>query len=408
MKQPIIYWFRNDLRLHDSIALSEAIQSNHPVCFVYIINEAWLKKGSLGFKRISSFRLEHITNSLTRLNNDLRQKDAELHVFKGNPVDILTKLAHHTKAKAIYAHHEFALDEIIEEQEIQKTIPLHLFWGNMVYPPSHVTFEPQTSPYYYTRFMKKVITLRNTPVLTEINTINHYKAKLPFKQENLHDSDSSNSPLYLMNEFIHSDAFVNYHITRELFEGDHYSSFLSPYLADGSLSPNVFYQELNNILADNQELEPSVTKLKQQLIWRDYYRFLFLRYGNKLFYRHGLRKKNRERYDDKEAFDKWVKGRTDHPLINAFMKELRSTGFLSNRGRMLVAYYLSKVMQVNWLWGAAWFEYILIDYDVCNNYGNWAYQAGVGTDSRFNRSFNLDKQMQKFDPDGHYINKWTY
>jgi deoxyribodipyrimidine photo-lyase len=112
-------------------------------------------------------------------------------------------------------------------------------------------------------------------------------------------------------------------------------------------------------------------------------------------------------YNDLEAFNMWKDAKTKHPLIDALMTELRETGFMSNRGRMLAAYYLSKVLKVNWLWGAQWFESQLIDYDVCNNYGNWAYQSGTGTDSRINRSFNLEKQIQKFDPDRKFINRWN-
>jgi deoxyribodipyrimidine photo-lyase len=89
------------------------------------------------------------------------------------------------------------------------------------------------------------------------------------------------------------------------------------------------------------------------------------------------------------------------------MTEMNQTGLMNNRGRMVVSYYLSKVMGVNWLWGAQWFEAQLIDYDVCNNYGNWAYQSGTGTDSRINRRFNLEKQAQKFDSSGTYTKRWT-
>jgi deoxyribodipyrimidine photo-lyase len=88
------------------------------------------------------------------------------------------------------------------------------------------------------------------------------------------------------------------------------------------------------------------------------------------------------------------------------MQELKETGFMSNRGRMLVSFYLAKEMKVNWQWGAAWFESMLLDYDVCSNYGNWAYQSGRGTDSRVNRRFNLKNQTKKFDPDESYIRKW--
>lgn len=406
MKQPVIYWFRNDLRLYDNIALTKATESNRPIFFVYILSDDWFKTGSLGFSRISDFRLNHLKNSLFRLNAELSEINTRLNVFRGKPDQIIIKIAKLIKAHSVYTHLEYTHIEQLEEKAIEKEIPINGFWGNMVYSPSDVPFAPDASPYYYTKFMKKVIVLPNTPTIAPVKKVKGYDEELPIDGISLEKSLVPSSPLDLMYRFINSNVIEDYHITRELFEGEQYSSFLSPYLADGSLSANLFYQELDKKQKSNPHLEPSITKLKQQLIWRDYYRFLFLRYGNKLFKRHGIRNKNRDRYDDKLAFDLWRNGKTEHALINAFMNELRTTGFLSNRGRMLASFYLSKVMQVNWLWGAAWFEHCLIDYDVCNNYGNWAYQSGVGTDSRFNRTFNLDRQVQKFDPQKEYIKKW--
>ena len=111
-------------------------------------------------------------------------------------------------------------------------------------------------------------------------------------------------------------------------------------------------------------------------------------------------------YNDHQAFQLWLEGKTGEPIIDALMRQLKNTGFISNRGRMLVAFYLAKEMKVNWQWGAAWFESMLVDYDVCSNYGNWGYQSGRGTDSRVNRRFNLKKQTEKFDPEGRLRERW--
>ncbi|MFW6371761.1 MAG: FAD-binding domain-containing protein, partial [Bacteroidota bacterium] len=129
-------------------------------------------------------------------------------------------------------------------------------------------------------------------------------------------------------------------------------------------------------------------------------------YGHKFFTEKGLRKTQLDMYNDHEAFELWRNGNTGQPLIDALMHELMETGFMSNRGRMLVSFYLSKEMKVNWQWGAAWFESALVDYDVYSNYGNWAYQSGRGTDSRVNRRFNLSTQAKKFDSNGAYVQKW--
>jgi deoxyribodipyrimidine photo-lyase len=164
---------------------------------------------------------------------------------------------------------------------------------------------------------------------------------------------------------------------------------------------------LDEIKQAHPDQGESVQTLMEQLIWRDNFRYLFLRYGSKFFTTKGLRKSPPGMFDDREAFLRWKDGKTGQPLIDSLMRQLAITGFMSNRGRMLVSFFLAKEMKVNWQWGASWFESALLDYDVCSNYGNWAYQSGRGTDSRVNRRFNLEKQAAKFDPDGHFVEKWS-
>ena len=106
------------------------------------------------------------------------------------------------------------------------------------------------------------------------------------------------------------------------------------------------------------------------------------------------------------ALNKWINGQTGVPFIDANMMELKLTGFMSNRGRQNVASYLCNDLKVDWRYGAAYFEQQLVDYDVCNNWGNWAYLAGVGNDPRANRYFNIAKQAAMYDPDGSFQQLW--
>jgi deoxyribodipyrimidine photo-lyase len=110
--------------------------------------------------------------------------------------------------------------------------------------------------------------------------------------------------------------------------------------------------------------------------------------------------------EDWEQFQKWQEGKTGFPLVDANMRELAKTGFMSNRGRQNVASFLTKNLGINWQIGAEWFESLLIDYDVCSNWGNWNYTAGVGNDARGFRYFNIPKQSQDYDPQGKYVKHW--
>jgi deoxyribodipyrimidine photo-lyase len=103
-----------------------------------------------------------------------------------------------------------------------------------------------------------------------------------------------------------------------------------------------------------------------------------------------------------ESIQKWTNGKTGVSLIDANMLELKYTGFMSNRGRQIVASFFCNDLKQDWRYGAAYFEQQLIDYDVCSNWGNWAYIAGVGNDPRKDRYFDIEKQTKLYDKDGLY------
>ena len=109
---------------------------------------------------------------------------------------------------------------------------------------------------------------------------------------------------------------------------------------------------------------------------------------------------------DHHNFNNWVNGTTGYPIVDACMRQLKETGFMSNRGRQIVASCFVHELQQDWCYGAAYFEHQLVDFDVASNYGNWQYLAGVGSDPRGHRQFNLVKQAQHYDPDGSFVNAW--
>jgi deoxyribodipyrimidine photo-lyase len=114
----------------------------------------------------------------------------------------------------------------------------------------------------------------------------------------------------------------------------------------------------------------------------------------------------RDLKDNHKMFDLWAEGKTGVPFVDAHMRELNTTGFMSNRGRQNVASFLVKDLKVNWLLGAEYFESLLIDYDPASNYGNWNYVAGVGSDAREDRYFNQMTQARNYDPHGDFVRLW--
>jgi deoxyribodipyrimidine photo-lyase len=143
---------------------------------------------------------------------------------------------------------------------------------------------------------------------------------------------------------------------------------------------------------------------RKQLYWRDFYMQIGYHfpkvYGNNF-------KNNIKWINNEKHFDKWCKGKTGYDIVDACMNQLNKSGFMHNRGRMIVASFLTKILHIDWRWGERYFATRLTDYDPANNNGGWQWSAGTGVDAQpYFRIFNPYTQAEKFDPDGAYRKKW--
>lgn len=186
--------------------------------------------------------------------------------------------------------------------------------------------------------------------------------------------------------------------------GANYSSKLSAWLANGSVSARKIYWEVKQFEKEIITNE-STYWLIFELIWRDYFKYTSLKHGNKIFRLSGILNKELDWGNDDQLLQKWITGETSQSFVNANMKEIAATGFMSNRGRQNVASFWSKEIKQDWRIGAAYFESMLIDYDVHSNWGNWMYNSGVGNDPR-DRKFNIKSQAERYDPDQKYQQMW--
>jgi len=199
------------------------------------------------------------------------------------------------------------------------------------------------------------------------------------------------------------DKLKDYFEIRNGMLGEGYSSKQSPWLALGCISPRRIWQEA-------QRYEKERTKNKStywlifELTWRDFYFYMGHSVGDKLFKSGGVTGQKSEWWGGKDALEKWKTGRTGDQLVDANMRELSATGFMSNRGRQNVASFLILDLGVDWRYGAAHFEEHLLDYDPGSNWGNWVAAAGL-TGGRVNK-FNTRKQLNDYDPKREYVNHW--
>ena len=225
------------------------------------------------------------------------------------------------------------------------------------------------------------------------------RAVMPFEGGEAHG-------LERVRNWIHEgDHLKSYKETRNGLLGEAYSSKFSPWLATGALSSRTVSEE-TFAYEEKRLANESTYWLRFELLWREFFRLHLLKHGARLFHRAGPAGIALTYRNDPDQFEAWKSGTTGIPFVDANMRELSATGFMSNRGRQIVASFLSKNLDIDWRWGARWFEHCLIDYCPAANWGNWAYAAGVGADPRGFRGFDVMKQARNYDPKGEYVAHW--
>ncbi len=215
---------------------------------------------------------------------------------------------------------------------------------------------------------------------------------------------SDQAEKHLFNYF-NSRLPSDYKQVRNELDGWEKSTKFSPWLANGSLSVNTILHQLKTY-EETIEVNQSTYWISFELLWREYFQWVSHIYSVKMFTQNGVKHKKILSSFYPERFQRWCNGNTPFPLVNACMKQLNATGFMSNRGRQIVASCFVNELQLDWRYGAAYFEQQLIDYDVASNWGNWQYLAGVGMDSRSKRQFDIEKQTRLYDPNRLFIEKW--
>ena len=187
--------------------------------------------------------------------------------------------------------------------------------------------------------------------------------------------------------------------------GENFSTRFSPYLSSGALCVKYLYNQVKKFEAQHGS-NKSTYWIIFELLWREYFYWHYQKHQSLYFSENGLRgAKNFSPVKDYDL-DQLVHI-CDIPFFLAALNEIQETGFLSNRVRQIFASIWINDLELSWRSGALFFEKYLIDYDVFSNYGNWMYLAGVGVDPRGKRYFNVEKQLNTYDPNNLYIKKWV-
>ena len=424
----ILIWYRNDLRIHDHEPLIKAVEAGATIIPVYCFEPRQFGTTSYGFPKTGAIRAQFLIESVADLRVNLRSLGSDLIIRSGKAEEVVPAIAKQLGIESVYYYHEVTS----EETQIERTLSDALrsigvsttsFWGHTLYHVDDLPFEVREIPELFTSFRKQV---EKSSTVYEVFPNPERLASLPeiergemptmsdFGLEK-HPGDSRGMIPYQGGEtagkarleeyFWKQDALKVYKETRNGMLGVDYSSKFSAWLALGCLSPRYIHQQVQKY--ESQRVRNDSTYwMIFELLWRDYFRFIVAKHGDRVFYRSGLQGVKIDWKEDVDRFELWREGKTGFPLVDANMQEIAATGFMSNRGRQNVASFLTKNLGINWQWGAEWFESMLIDYDVCSNWGNWNYNAGVGNDARGFRFFNITKQAKDYDPDGLYVKHW--
>jgi len=395
-----IWWIRRDLRLTDNAALHAALEAGS-VLPVFIIDPA--------FDSSSARRKDFLYEGLHTLDKDLRERGSYLVIRRNKPLDVLKQLVDRTKADVIFAEEDFTPYARKRDLEIEHHLPLHLVNGQTVHHPNAV-LKSDGKPYMvYTPYSKA------------------WKSKLPSKLEPYPKPEKINTPFEIVNEKLppfktnplfpagEKEALVrleeftfkkiySYGENRNRIDLDGTSS-LSPYLRFGMLGLRQAVNTARQAIGQKRGVGAEIWL--NELIWREFYIQILYHfpYVSKTSFNKSLA--NIPWRNNASEFEAWKRGETGIPVVDAAMRQLKETGWMHNRARMIVASYLVKDLLIDWRWGEAWFMENLLDGDIAANNGGWQWTAGTGTDAApYFRIFNPALQSRKFDPNGDYIRKW--
>lgn len=450
--QRIILWFRNDLRIHDNVIVDEAVKRIRggqavEVLPVFCFDARWFRQSphGNGMLKTGDYRSQFLLESVQNLKEKLRSVGSDVVVSMDAPEDVLPKLTG-AGACVVFAQKEVTSEEVRAELAVSGSLKqvksrLELFWGSTLYHIDDVPFEPDmsTMPSVFTPFRQKVedrAQVRpclDTPVAGSLPFPTNLDSSIisdvdyvPRRVEDINVVVPSGDPCLQTPQIDERAAFrlkggedqaldrLKYYLwesklIEKYFEirngmvGSDYSTKLAPALAHGCISPRRIYWDIKQYEKEFVA-NKSTYWVIFELIWRDYFKFYAMKEGNAIFDVKGPIQKSRPWKRDSALFEKWRTGQTGWPLVDANMRELLATGFMSNRGRQNVASFAALDLGLDWRMCADHFESLLVDYDPASNWGNWVAAAGL-TGGRINR-FNITKQSKDYDPDGEYIRLW--
>ena len=390
-----LVWIRRDLRIEDNTALHYALKHYNNVQLLFIFDSDILSELDQDDARVT-----FIHETLNKLNKKLKNYNSSIKCVYGNVNDVFKQLINEQSINSLSFNRDYEPYAINRDQKVTElfnkaNIKVNTYKDHVVFEKEEILKADQT-PYtvytpYKNRWLNEFKKINILPLKSDLSTLNKSKFTIPaLKDLGFNKSNKTVKP-YSFKEI------ENYELTRD-FPSIDGTSYLSPHLRFGTISIRQAITKLSN----RNEVFLS------ELIWREFFTQILAHFPK-------VQANNfKSKYDtikwrnNDQEFEKWCKGETGYPLVDAGMRQLNKTGYMHNRVRMITAGFLCKHLLIDWRWGEAYFATKLLDYDLAANNGNWQWSAGTGCDSApYFRIFNPTTQIQKFDKDLKYIRTWV-
>jgi deoxyribodipyrimidine photo-lyase len=403
MQKVIIFWFRRDLRLEDNTALSHALNSGLPVLPIFIFD-----KEILDSLPKNDARVNFIFETLQNMNSELKHKtNSGIAMYYSSPNEVFKNLINEYEIQEIFTNKDYEPYAITRDTEIKKlalqnNIKFNSYKDQVIFEENEIVKSDGTPYVVYTPFKNKWKDVFNAEKDLKENNYSSFNNfieddKLP--NVSLPEMGFVTSTIKVENYNTKRSLIANYEDTRNFPAIENGTSKLGPHLRFGTVS---IRKMVKKAIAEKNEI------FWNELIWREFFMQILFHFPDTIHKAFRPKYDNIQWRNNEDEFEKWKNGETGYALVDAGMRELNTTGYMHNRVRMLVASFLCKHLLIDWRWGEAYFAEKLLDYELSSNIGNWQWAAGTGVDAApYFRIFNPITQVDKFDKEKKYINKWV-
>ena len=395
----VIFWFRRDLRLGDNHALFKALKSGYDVLPIFIFDSNITNKLNQ-----NDHRLNYINNVLDGLNKRLSENKKKIYIYKGNPIEIISKLIIKLKIKEIYLNKDYEpyardRDDKIEKLCVANNVSYNSFKDHVIFEEDQIVKKDGTPYVVYTPYSRKWIEKFQS------NQLDSYPSELNLG--GFVDSDKIREVNYLMDFEKNIISPKTYNLNNDLIDKYEETRNFPALDSTSRIGVNLRFGTVSTRKIVKTSSERLNNTFLKELIWREFFIQILWHFP------HTTEKSFKDKYEriewrnDMDDFKLWCDGKTGYPIVDAGMNQLNKTGFMHNRLRMVVGSFLCKHLLIDWRLGEKYFADKLFDYEQASNVGNWQWVAGCGVDAApYFRIFNPEEQQKKFDKELQFIKKW--